>query len=42
LPNDLPEINEVVSTKFDPDIQMGRLSINYRFGGNTAEPAPLK
>jgi outer membrane immunogenic protein len=43
LPNDLPEINEVVSTKFDPDIQMGRLSINYRFGGTTAEAeTPLK
>jgi outer membrane immunogenic protein len=42
LPNDLPEVNEVVSTTFDPDIQMGRLSINYRFGGITAEAAPLK
>jgi outer membrane immunogenic protein len=44
LPNELPEINELVSAKFDPDIQMGRLSINYRFGGNTAaaEAAPLK
>lgn len=42
LPNDLPEINEVVSTKFDPDIQLGRLSINYRFGGNATEAAPLK
>jgi outer membrane immunogenic protein len=44
LPNELPEINELVAAKFDPDIQMGRLSINYRFGGNTAaaEAAPLK
>jgi len=43
LPDDLPGINEIVSTKFDPDIQMGRLSINYRFGNNSAEAAaPLK
>jgi len=43
LPNDIPEINEIVSTKFDPDIQMGRLSINYRFGNTSADaPAPLK
>lgn len=43
LPNDLPEINEIVSTKFDPDIQVGRLSINYRFGGTPEEAAaPLK
>jgi hypothetical protein len=24
---------DLVSAKFDPIIQMGRLSINYRFGG---------
>lgn len=43
LPNDLPEINEIVSTKFDPNIQTGRLSINYRFGGTPSEsPATLK
>src|SRR3954451_9823177 len=29
LPNDLPEINEAISTTFDPTIQMGRLSLNY-------------
>jgi outer membrane immunogenic protein len=43
LPNDLPDINEVVSTKFDPTIQTGRFSINYRFGGRSeAAAAPLK
>lgn len=42
LPNDLPEINEIVSTKFDPDIQVGRLSVNYRFGSSAPEAAPLK
>ena len=43
LPNDLPEINEIVSTKFDPNIQTGRLSINYRFGATPSESAvPLK
>ncbi|MFT3730082.1 MAG: outer membrane beta-barrel protein [Hyphomicrobium sp.] len=39
LPNDLPEINQIISTKFDPNIQMGRISLNYRFGAR-AEPAP--
>jgi outer membrane immunogenic protein len=43
LPYDLPEINQLVSTTFDPDIQMGRLSINYRFGGpSSTEAVPLK
>ena len=34
-----PEINEL---KFDPTIQMGRVSINYRFGGRDEPSAPLK
>jgi outer membrane immunogenic protein len=42
LPNDAPEINEFISTKFDPVIQMGRLSINYRFGGRDEASVPLK
>ena len=42
LPSNAPEINEFVSTKFDPTIQMGRLSINYRFGGRDEPSAPLK
>ena len=42
LPNDAPEINEFVSTKFDPVIQMGRLSINYRCGGRDEASVPLK
>jgi len=42
LPNELPQINELVAAKFDPDIQMGRLSINYRFGADTIAAAPLK
>ncbi len=42
LPHDFPEINEFISTKFDPSIQMGRISLNYRFGGREAPAAPLK
>jgi outer membrane immunogenic protein len=42
LPNDFPEINQLVSTKFDPSIQMGRISLNYRFGGRDAPTVPLK
>jgi outer membrane immunogenic protein len=43
LPDTLPEINEIVSTKFDPSIQMGRISLNYRFGGRAeTDTAPLK
>ncbi|MBA2127014.1 hypothetical protein DLM45_12395 [Hyphomicrobium methylovorum] len=44
LPNEQPEINQVISTKFDSDIQTGRVSINYRFGNplGTADAAPLK
>ena len=42
LPSIAPEINEFVSTKFDPTIQMGRASINYRFGGRDEPSAPLK
>ena len=42
LPNELPEINQVVSTKFDPTIQMGRLSLNYRISNLTDTAAPLK
>lgn len=42
LPNDLPQINQFISTKFDPTIQMGRLSLNYRFGARETPDAPLK
>jgi outer membrane immunogenic protein len=42
LPSIAPEINEFVSTKFDPTIQMGRVSINYRFSGRDEPSAPLK
>jgi outer membrane immunogenic protein len=42
LPSSAPEINEFVSTKFDPTIQVGRVSINYRFRGRDEPSAPLK
>jgi outer membrane immunogenic protein len=41
LPGTFEEINDVISTKLDPDIQSGRLSLVYKFGsghGTEAEP----
>lgn len=42
LPNDFPEINEFVSTEFEPSLQIGRVAITYRFGGREPDSAPLK
>ena len=36
LPGLAPAINNFVSTEFDPVIQTGRVSINYRFGGSSS------
>ncbi len=43
LPGVFPEINELVRTELDPDIQTIRLSLDYRFGFAREEPVvPLK
>jgi len=43
LPGVLPEINELVRTELDPDIQTIRLSLDYRFGFAREEAVvPLK
>jgi outer membrane immunogenic protein len=42
LPDVFPEVNEFVGTKFDPAIQTGRVSINYRFNGPERSADPLK
>ncbi len=38
FPDAEPEINELVHTKIDPDIQMGRVSLNWRFNGSPLLP----
>jgi outer membrane immunogenic protein len=38
LPDTDPGINAFIKTKIDPDIQMGRVSINWRFNGNPPPP----
>ncbi len=43
LPGTFEEINEAISTKLDPDIQSGRLSLVYKFGaghGGETEAEP--
>lgn len=42
LPGLAPAINDFVTTEFEPTIQTGRISINYKFGGPGESAQPMK